>query len=71
MAPTAFRIENMSGDAWPFDRTKRSFARPFGSATSYRRWSDHRTADRCAAESDDVGCPDPAAVELRIESTAS
>jgi len=34
IAPTAFNTEKISGDAWPFDRTKRSFARLFGSATS-------------------------------------
>ena len=27
IAPTAFSVENISGEAWPFDRTKRSFAR--------------------------------------------
>ena len=34
IAPTAFRTENIRGDAWPFDRTNRSFARLLGSATS-------------------------------------
>ncbi len=34
MAPIAFSTENISGEAWPFDRTKRSLARLFGSATS-------------------------------------
>ncbi len=34
IAPTAFRTENIRGDAWPFDSTNRSFARLLGSATS-------------------------------------
>ncbi len=71
IAPIAFRTENMSGEAWPFDRTNRSFASAFGSATSVRRWPAYRTASRWAADSDDVGCPEPAAVEHRMESTAS
>src|SRR6266567_385794 len=51
--------------------TKRSFPGFPGSSTSYRRWSEYRTASRCAADSEDVGCPEPAAVEHRMLSIPS
>ena len=43
IAPTAFRTEKIRGDAWPFDRTNRSFARLFGRR---RRSGDGRTRAR-------------------------
>ena len=37
IAPSAFNTEYSNGEAWPFDRMKRSFPGFFGSSTSYRR----------------------------------
>jgi hypothetical protein len=43
----------------------------FGSSTSNRRWSENSTAARWAADMDEVGCPDAAAVDARMLSTQS
>ena len=71
MAPIAFSAAYRTGAAWPFESTNRSFARSAGSATFVRRWSAYRTAMRWAADMEDVGCPEPAAVVHRMLSTAS
>src|SRR6266542_1656583 len=70
-APIALSTEYSSGDAWPFERMNRSLPRSLGSSTSNRRWSENSTASRWAADIEDVGCPDPAAVEHRMLSTLS
>src|SRR5438034_6881149 len=61
----------MSGEAWPLEKIKWSFAGLSGCPKSYRKCPASKTAMRSAAERDDVGCPEPAAVEHRMLSTRS
>src|SRR5439155_446208 len=60
-----------SGAVWPFGSANRALASFFGSPTSNPRWPAKRRASRWAADSEEVGCPGPAAVEHRLESPPS
>ena len=55
IAPAALKSEYTSGEAWPLEKIRWSFAGLSGSEKSYRRYLSRRTAIRSAADIDDVG----------------
>ena len=56
----------MSGEAWPFEKTRWSPAGFEGSSKSSFRWPSSSTAIRSAADIEEVGWPEPPASLLRI-----
>src|SRR5229473_5064393 len=71
IAPTALNMAYTSGEAWPFEKIRWSLLGSFGLFQSYCKYRVVRTAMRSAADIEDVGCPEPAAVLERMESTRS
>src|SRR5690242_8447743 len=64
-------MEYSSGEACPFEKIKWSLLELLGSAKSYLKCPASRTAISSAADMDDVGWPDPAAVLQRMLSIRS
>ena len=69
IAPAARNIAYRSVDAWPFEKTSRSFDAASGTPKSYCRCFASSTDIRSAADIPEVGCPDFAAAAQRTEST--
>jgi hypothetical protein len=71
MAPAAFSTAYSKGAACPFEKMRRSLPGSRGLPRSVRQCEARNTAIRSAADIDDVGCPDPAAVVERMLSARS
>ena len=69
MTPAALYMEYSRGQAWPLLKTKWSLLGFLALFQSYFRYLASSTAIRSAADMDEVGWPDPAAVVQRMLST--